>query len=134
VDPYTPLEFALLQSLYQQVLSYPPWSLFFLNVLVLPSGTLSAAPGHTDFPGRALGRAFFGLVPFALLLVLLLIKFGEIQSESLARAGSHVFANTHKAITSLIKHVLQANHNALKVRLAALCNVIAHLAQVDCEK
>ena len=49
----------------------------------------------------------------------------------MARVGLDVAANAHQTLAVLVEHVLEADDNALKVRLAALANVVADLAQVD---
>jgi hypothetical protein len=55
----------------------------------------------------------------------------QVQRHRLTGSHAKVTTDSHQRLTVLVKLILETNHNALKVGLTALCNVVAYFAQID---
>ena len=63
--------------------------------------------------------------------LLLVVKLGQVQRKRATGIRPYVLADTHQRLAAFVKHVLQANDDALKVHLTALLDVVAHFSQID---
>jgi hypothetical protein len=69
--------------------------------------------------------------PLLPLPIVRFVKLGQIQCHGTTRIRSHVLANANETLASFVEHVLETDHNTLKVRLTSLLDVVAYFAEID---